>query len=138
MDVRLVTIRDYGPVVDFTTGKRAGKLLALILFFLHLTIQMRFDRLDGVGEVVWADDYCLEGVVAGFFEGLVLGNNAKARRGMPPQEEVRALLRSFAHDDWHQFMQEYLDTYDLSQEELSITQEHSDAHLNRLQQVLAT
>ena len=48
---------------------------------------------------------------------------------MPPEEEIRALLQSLAHDEWHQFMQEYLDTYDLSQEELSLTQEHSDAHL---------
>jgi hypothetical protein len=138
VDVRLVTIRDYGPVVNFTTGKRAGKLLALILFFLHLTVQMRFDRLDGVGKVVWADDYCLEGVVAGFFEGLALGRNAKERRGIPPTEEIRALFRSFAQDEWLQFMQEYLDTYDLSQEELSLTQAHSDTHLSRLQQVLAT
>jgi len=138
VEVRLITIRDYGPVVDFSTGKRAGRLLALILFFLHLTIQNRLDRLDGVGDVVWAADYCLEAVVAGFFEGLALGGDVKARRGMPPNEEILALLRSLVRDEWLQFMQEYLDTYTLSQEELSLIQENCDDHLDRLQQVLAT
>ena len=137
VDIRLITIRDYGPVVDFSSGKRAAKLLALILFFLHLTIQMRLDRLDGVGEVVWADDYCLEGVVAGFFEGLALGD-AKARSGIPSEEEIRGLLQSFAREEWLDLMKECLEAYHLSQEELSLVNEHGETHLDKLHEVLTT
>ena len=136
VDVRLVTVRDYAPVVDFRTGKREGKLLALILFFLHLTIQMRLDRLDGIGDVVWADDDCLEGVVAGFFEGLRQGD-VRSRRGMPSVPEIQNLLRRFTNDEWMQLLVELLGTYKFSREEFSLIQEYWHAHLDKLQQVLA-
>jgi hypothetical protein len=135
VDLRLVTVRDYEAVVDFTTGKKAGKLLALILFFLHLTIQMRFDRLDGEGDVVWADDYCLEGVVPGFFAGLTEGEG-RGRRGMPSPAEIRALLRSFNGEEWMQFLVELLGMYSFSEEELGIISDRSPDHINCLQQLL--
>ncbi|MEE9119880.1 MAG: hypothetical protein V3U56_01155 [Syntrophobacteria bacterium] len=137
LDLRLVTVRDYAAVVDFTTGKKAGKLLALILFFLHLTIQMRIDRLDGVGDVVWAEDYCLEGVVPGFLEGLTEGEGM-GRRGMPSPLEIHAVVRNFTGEEWLQFLVELLGAYNFSQEELSLIRDHGDGHIDRLQQVLAT
>jgi len=136
VDLRLVTVRDYAAVVDFTTGKKAGKLLALILFFLHVTIQMRIDRLDGVGDVVWAEDYCLDGVVPGFLEGLTEGEG-RSRRGMPSPLEIHALLRNFSGEEWMQFLVELLETYSFSQEELALIRDHGDGHIERLQQVLA-
>jgi hypothetical protein len=135
VDLRLVTVRDYAAVVDFKTGKKAGKLLALVLFFLHLTIQMRLDRLDGVGEVMWAEDICLEGVVPGFFEGLS-GGQGGSRKGMPSPMEIHALLRNFTGEEWLQFLVELLETYNFSQEELSLIRDHGDEHIDRLQQVL--
>jgi hypothetical protein len=135
VDLRLVTVRDYASVVDFKTRKRAGKLLALILFFLHLTVQMRFDRLDGVGAVVWADDYCLEGVVAGFFEGLTLGDLG-ARRTMPYGGEILDIFRRFSREEWLHLLEECLETYNLSQEELSLIQKYSGAHLDKVKHVL--
>jgi hypothetical protein len=129
-------VRDYTAVVDFTTGKKAGKLLALILFFLHLTIQMRIDRLDGVGDVVWAEEYCLGGVVSGFLEGLTRGEG-RGRKGMPSPLEIHALLRNFSGEEWMQLLVELLETYSFSQEELSLIRDHGDAHIERLQQVLA-
>ncbi|UCG11398.1 MAG: hypothetical protein JSU72_12710 [Deltaproteobacteria bacterium] len=135
VDLRLVTVRDYAAVVDFATGKKAGKLLALILFFLHLTIQMRIDRLDGVGDVVWAEDYCLEGVVSGFLEGLTEGEG-RGRRGMPSPLEIHTILRNFTGDEWLEFLIELLGTYSFSQEELSLIRDHGDGHIERLQQVL--
>ena len=137
IDLRLITVRDYAAMVDFTTGKKAGKLLALILFFLHLTIRMRIDRLDGVSDVVWAEDYCLEGVVPGFFEGLREGEGW-GKRGMPSPSEIHGVLRSFSSEEWVEFLVEVLGTYDFSQEELSFIRDHGDGHLGRLQQVLAT
>ena len=136
VDLRLVTVRDYTAVVDFSSGKKAGKLLALILFFLHLTIQMRIDRLDGVGDVVWAEDYCLDGVVLGFLQGLGEEEEGRGRRGMPPPAEIHALLRNFSGEEWMQFLVELLETYSFSQEELSLIRDYGDAHLERLRQVL--
>ena len=97
---------------------------------------MRIDRLDGVGDVVWAEDYCLEGVVPGFLEGLTEGEGRR-RRGMPSALEIHALLRNFTGEEWLQFLVELLGTYNFSQEELSLIRDHGDGHIDRLQQVLA-
>jgi hypothetical protein len=135
VDLRLVTVRDYAAVVDFTSGKKAGKLLALILFFLHLTIQMRIDRLDGVGDVVWAEDYCLEGTVAGFFEGLTSGAT-KVRKGIPPAAEILDILRSFKNEEWLSLLEEWTGTYKPSGEELTLVLEKVVDHFHKLEEFL--
>ena len=132
VDLRLVTVRDYTAVVDFTTGKKAGKLFALILFFLHLTIQMRIDRLDGVGDVVWAEDYCLEGTVAGFFEGLTSGAT-KVRKGIPPAAEILDILRTFENEEWLSLLEEWKETYKPSGEELILVLEKAVDHFHKLE-----
>lgn len=135
--VRLVTIRDYAAVVDFNSRKMTAKLLGLIVFFLHLTIQMRIDRLDGVGHVVWAEDYCLEGTVAGFFAGWEEGKK-RSRKEMPSARELRDLLRSFSRDEWMQFLVEMLGNYTFSREELSLLRYYGDAHIDCLEALLAS
>jgi hypothetical protein len=132
VDLRLVTVRDYAAVVDFTSSKKAGKLLALILFFLHLTIQMRIDRLDGVGDVVWAEDYCLEGTVTGFFEGLTSGPT-KARKGTPPAAEILDILRGFENEEWLSLLEEWTETYKPSGEELTLVLEKALDHFHKLE-----
>ena len=72
--VKLITVRDYRPM------NRSGEkpmnenemLDVLQVFFLHLTLRMRVDRIDGVSEVAWASDRCLAPVIEGFFQGLDL------------------------------------------------------------------
>jgi hypothetical protein len=72
--VRLITVRDYIPMTgtaDEPDNEREI-LEALVVFFIHLSIRMRLDRLDGVKEVVWAPDGCLDPMIDGFFQGLDL------------------------------------------------------------------
>jgi hypothetical protein len=72
--VKLITVRDYRPM------NRSGEkptnenemLEMLRVFFLHLTLRMRLDRIDGVAGVAWASDRCLAPVIEGFFQGLDL------------------------------------------------------------------
>jgi hypothetical protein len=133
----LVTIRDYDAVVDSSSRKRAAKLLGVIIFFLHLTIQMRVDRLDGVGQVVWAEDHCLHGTVTGFFAGGEEGRK-QSKKEIPSVEELRGLLRSFSKDEWLYFLVEMLETYPFSQEEVSLLGYHGDAHIGYLISLLSS
>ncbi|MDI6688810.1 MAG: hypothetical protein QME06_11385, partial [Desulfobacterales bacterium] len=49
----------------------AGMILeALLVFLLNLSIKMRLDRLNGVGDIVWSDDIAVQGTLEGFFQGL--------------------------------------------------------------------
>jgi hypothetical protein len=71
---RLVTVREYRPLLrpeSAPAGRGVkGLLEALLVFFLNLTMRMRLDRLDGVGEVAWAGPEAVEGALAGVLEAL--------------------------------------------------------------------
>ena len=71
---RLVTAREYRPLLQLEAtpaGRSVKRLLeALLVFFLSLTIRMRLDRLDGVGEIAWAGPVAVEGALAGVLEAL--------------------------------------------------------------------
>ena len=70
IDVKLITVRRYASALK--NGDRTTETImnALLIFFINLTIRMRLDRLDGIGELVWSDDISLQGSVLGFLEGL--------------------------------------------------------------------
>jgi len=76
IDLKLITVRRYRPMFENNGINKEPDmeliLEALLIFFLNLTIKIRLDRLDGVGEIVWSEDIAVKGTLNGFFEGLAL------------------------------------------------------------------
>ncbi len=77
IDVKLITVRQYGPMfADANEGKGEPTVIpvldSLLVFFLNLAIRMRLDRLDGTAAMVWADKTALEPILKGFLDGLAL------------------------------------------------------------------
>jgi hypothetical protein len=78
LDVKLITVRSYSPLFhDLDDGNDEGKkaeliLQALLIFFLKLSIRMQVDRIDGVGDFVWAKPSSVESTLKGMLEGLAL------------------------------------------------------------------
>jgi len=70
LEVRLITIRAVEPFPFLDHDRPAHRYTSLILFLLDLSIRMRLDKLDGVGETVWLDPLVVEEAVAGFIEGV--------------------------------------------------------------------
>ncbi len=71
VSVRLITARRYQAIFQAgSAGDVAGTLQMLLLFLLHLTLQMRLDRLDGVGPLVWLPNEILEATLEGFWQAL--------------------------------------------------------------------
>jgi hypothetical protein len=71
LDLRLITARDYRPLIPRGRDESAQAMLeGLINFFLHLSLRLRLDRLDGTGPRAWAPASALEGIVVGFLEAL--------------------------------------------------------------------
>ena len=108
----------------------AGKMLALLLFFLHLTLQMRLDRIDGVGELVWAEGTILEDATKGFLEAV------SGKGGAPSPPALHEILSSFSEDEWRQLLTEVLEVYTFSPEELELIHRHGDMHIEQLKQTL--
>jgi hypothetical protein len=78
VDVKLITLRQYAPRIAFPEGDSGNRLKALMIFVANLTIRMRLDRLDGVGEIAWAGDHAVSAAVRGFIAGM----EAKIADGM--------------------------------------------------------
>jgi hypothetical protein len=79
VDLKLITVRRYAPHLKTADDPETGSgpdaetiLQALLLFFLNLSIRMRLDRIDGVGDLVWADRFAVAATLEGFFEALIL------------------------------------------------------------------
>ena len=76
IDLKLITVRGYVPLFqqsgDQTPGARNAEqtLQALLIFFLKLSIRMRLDRIDGVGELVWSEPGVVHSTVTGVFDAL--------------------------------------------------------------------
>ncbi len=74
-DVRLITVRQYEPLFEKDDTEDSPPdpqsiLESLLVFFINLSIRMRLDRIDGIGEFVWADDLAVYGIVSGFLSEL--------------------------------------------------------------------
>jgi hypothetical protein len=130
ISVRLITVRGYAPVVRYKTRKKAGKMLALLLFFLHLTLQMRLDRIDGVGELVWAEETILADVTRGFLEAV------SGKDGVPSPPPLDEILSGFNEDEWGQVLAEVLEVYTFSPAELELIHRRGELHIQQLQQTL--
>ena len=78
LDLKLISVRGYAPIFKNSGQVENGEgdveliLQALLIFFLNLSVRMRLDRYDGVGDIVWADGLAVQSTLDGFFEGLAL------------------------------------------------------------------
>ncbi|MBW1752058.1 MAG: hypothetical protein JRJ46_02930 [Deltaproteobacteria bacterium] len=78
VDVKLVSVRQYGPMFAGSNGPAPQSpdavivLEALLVFFLKLAMRMRLDRLDGTGEIVWSDKVAVKQSLKGFLDALAL------------------------------------------------------------------
>jgi len=70
-DMKLITVRQYASMIDATPDDPESMVHAILLFLLNLSMRMRVDRIDGVGDLVWADDRAVAGTVNGFFDGML-------------------------------------------------------------------
>ena len=78
VDLKLITIRQHAPIFDnndkIEIKDRDLKFIieGMLVYFLNLSIRMRLDRLDGVGDIVWSDDCAVEETLKGFYQALAL------------------------------------------------------------------
>jgi len=98
IDVRLTTVREYQSIMNYVSEETAKPMTAIVYFFLHLTIRMRLDKLDGVGETVWAGDFCVNAITEGFFDAISI-MKAEGRYTLGRAENLLSLLKSFGEEE---------------------------------------
>ena len=136
VDVRLTTVRGYEPLMVFLEEQDLNPVMALITFFLNLSIRMRLDRWEGVGEVAWAPAFSVRPTVQGFFRALE--NMEKEGRYEPGGTgSFAALLRTFRKDELRRLSVPLLDFYrQESREMASLVEKQLDSHCQTLWSVI--
>ena len=78
LQMKLVSVRRYERILENQNNTGTGRvdlqrlLHALMIFFINLSIHMRLDRLEGIGEMVWSDSVAVEATLTGFLEALLM------------------------------------------------------------------
>jgi hypothetical protein len=130
LDVRLITVRRYGPLFHLTADDSldVNTLLdALTVFFLRTSLWMRLDRLDGVGSLVWSHDATLRPIWEGFIQGL----EQFARLHQFPETFVAAATGYIANHDRHALRhmgRQILEHYPPDLPEAVLIEHHLDRH----------
>jgi hypothetical protein len=137
VDVRLITARGYGPPAGFSATKGTNMETGLVVFLLNLTLQMRLDRLDGVGAFAWLDEFAVEESVRGFLATLAVYADDE---GLPAGfvEQFRTLLTSFDQRDFAEIYQQLLAVdEEIDEEEAALLKNRLPEHCHQLCQAVA-
>jgi hypothetical protein len=133
VDIRLITARQYDPYMVFQEKEQMNPVIALFYFLLNLTVRMRLDKLDGVGDAVWAEDFCLEASVKGFLEGL--GLKAELKDYFGSEKEFVNILKSFSQEDLRAAYSPLIDMYK-GTTDYPVIIENLDRHVEALNAIL--
>ncbi len=92
LQVRLITVRRYAPVINDIQPDAATLLEALLDYFVEISLRLRLDRLDGIGSPACHAPEVVPDICRGFFQGL---ESAAAARRLP-QDFAETVKRYFA------------------------------------------
>ncbi len=142
IELKLITVRQYASMLDRggnTSRHEADAhsvLEGLLVFFLNLSIRMRLDRIDGVGDTVWADDVAVAGAFQGFLNGLALkAENNQSRKAL--NKCLIDLLASCSRPNLFDLMTNIVDAYDSRSPEIAIIKQNLDQHAIILHKVIS-
>ena len=129
--VKLITVRDYEPLMLPVDVREPSSRTFLTLFFLELTVKMRLDKKEGMGESIWAGDYVLPAVLAGFLEAL----QVKELEGADAlsADEFMSHLKSLGEDEIRKMFRAYLNECRLhDQSDYTAVAPELDKHMQSL------
>jgi len=136
VDVRLTTVRRFQSIMNYVSEETAKPMTAIVYFFLNLTIRMRLDKLNGVGETVWAGDFCVNATTEGFFDAIrIMESEGRNYLGRP--KDLLSLLKSFGEEEIRGLFHPLHDWYQEGDPtEFRVIQANLRSHVNLLYHVL--
>lgn len=137
LELRLVSVRQYVSIFGNDKQPPSGQihseliLQALLVFFLNLSIHMRLDRLDGIGEMVWSDPLAVEATLIGFLEALSMKPDVPALPDSPLACFI-AYLASCRRADLLDLCESIVKRFNPRMPELVLVQKNIRAHVETL------
>ncbi len=138
--VKLITVRAYEPLIELTpesgaAGHSPQTLLQMLLLFLtNLSLRMRLDRLDGVGNTIWAPDYIVAATVNGFKDAM---QKYKPLPQLPAPADAFADFASRRKiGEVAQWADLCVETFSVQEADVPVIQSHLAAHVKTLHRAL--
>lgn len=140
-DVKLITVRQYASL--YATDNIPDSLLAdsidvfegLLMFLVVLSIRMRLDRLDGTGNIVWADNKAVEGTIKGFMDGIIM----KIESNMIPVDfdnKLMDYLLSYSKDRLLELLNLVVNSFNQSAPDIMVINKNLHRHSVELYQAI--
>ena len=141
LDLKLISARGYAPLFTNPNQLKNGEkdteviLQALLIFFLNLSIRIRLDRYDGVGDIAWADGPVVQSTLDGFFDGLALKPSVAS---MPDSLEncFRYYLSVCTNEDLYELSQAVVEKFNQRTPEFRVIKQHLEEHVEELSRVV--
>jgi hypothetical protein len=111
VDVKLISVRQHAPRIVGPDGSENGGLGALLIFFANLTVRMRLDRMDGIGDFTWAPKKYVPVIIQGFWAALET-NRVEGRISKRFLGTFRELARLTSLEEFVEMFAMVVDGYD--------------------------
>ena len=136
VEVKLTTARNYLPLISFPMKADANRVIALVAFLLNMTVQMRLDRIGGVGEPIWAQEEFVRPCLAGFFGALqTLKDEGKGDWGEEP--DLVPFLKRFSKEELHTLYAPLMESYrEEKPQEFTLIEKNLEDHIATLWEAL--
>jgi hypothetical protein len=136
VDVKLVTVRGLQSPLDPAEMEKRNQdlqsmLEAMLVFFLNLSIRMRLDRIDGVGEVVWSHDAAVQGTVDGFFSSLASKPQIRLTP-VPLSDSFQYYLSTYNEHDLYDLAEDIVNAYHPLAPEVPVIKKNLEHHIRDL------
>ena len=133
LDVKLITARQYASLFEPKVQTKDPDLIfeGLFLFLVVLSIRMRLDRIDGTGDIVWADNLSVDGTIKGFREGIKI----KAKSGAIQYnffDKFRIYLQSISENELFELSKAIINSFNQSAPDIPIICRNIAKHSSEL------
>jgi hypothetical protein len=136
IQVKLTTTRNYLPLISFPKKADTNRVTALVAFLLNMTVQMRLDRIGGVGEPVWAQEGFVSPCLEGFF-GALQTMKAEGRLDLGEGPDLLTLLKRFSLEELQSLYSPLMESYrEEKPEDFQVIQKNLDSHVVTLWKAL--
>jgi len=134
--VKLTTARNYLPLISFPTQADTNRVTAFLAFLLNMTVQMRLDRIGGVGEPVWAQEQFVRPCLEGFFSA-VQTMTSEGRWNLGEGSNLLTLLKKFSSEELHRLYDPLMASYrEEKPEDFDVVQRNLETHVSTLWKAL--
>ncbi len=121
---KLITVRAYLSPIEAEDADAETGLEALLAFIINLSIRMRLDRYDGIGEMAWAEDMSVDATVQGFGDALTV-------------KEFGKYLSLWTEQELADMTNAVVASYNPSSHETALIEKHLPSHISKLYKALS-